>query len=422
MTIHFFSGGAGCGKTHRLMSTLTETLNRSPLQNGQQVLALTFMHGSRRRLDERLSGLGQLARKYECVVLDSFALKIVTRWRSLLTVLDIAHPGADAYDEVCKAAAMLLSHDFVGKWVAATYPIVILDEAQDLSQERLNIVQNLAKHVQLLVAADEFQCLNEALRPNPTVQWLETVCQGTELIEPKRTTIPELLAAASAIRQGLGPVGERAFKIFPTSNAGLAGSYVANAIAWAHGRKVAIITTTANKFAGDVVKWVGTRTNTKGNGPYSIQWERSESKALVEYITDAALQERMSATDVLRVLTNGNDIRVHNEVSAWLNKQRRAKGRFEFSKEEVADVIGRSFTARKHGYACRNGSHLAMTVHGAKNREFDHVVVLWPAGTGGDDEQKRRLLYNAVTRAKRQCVVLVQAAATLNQPPFVQGR
>lgn len=419
MSIHFFSGGAGCGKTHRLMSTLMETLNASPLQTGQQVLALTFMHGSRRRLDERLSALGQLARKYECVVLDSFALKIVTRWRSLLTALGIAPPGADAYDQVCEAASRLLAHDFVAKWVAATYPIVILDEAQDLSQERLNIVQNLAKHVTLLVAADEFQCLNEDLRPNPTVQWLEAVCKGTELIEPKRTNIAQLLTAASAIRQGRGPVAEGPFRIFQTPNSGLAGSYIANAIAWARGRRVAVITTTANKFAGDVVEWVSTRTNTKGNGPYPVRWERSDNKAMVEYIANAALHEKMSVPDVLRVLTAGADIRVHSEVTAWLDKQRRTKGRFEFSKGEVVDAIARSFTARKHGYASRDSAHVAMTVHGAKNREFDHVVVLWPAGTGGDDEQKRRLLYNAVTRAKRQCVVLVQATAALKQPPFV---
>lgn len=419
MNIHFFSGGAGCGKTHRLMSTLIETLNASPLHAGQQVLALTFMHGSRRRLDERLSAVGPLARKYECVVLDSFALRIVTRWRSLLNVLGITPPRANAYDQVCEAASRLLAYDFVAKWVAATYPIVILDEAQDLSQERLSIIQNLARHVTLLVAADEFQCLNEDLRPNPTVQWLETVCKGTELIEPRRTNIAQLLTAASAIRQGRGPVADGAFRIFQTPNSGLAGSYIANAIAWARGRRVAVITTTANKFAGDVVDWIGTRTNTKGNGPYSVRWERSDNKAMGEYLANVALHEKMSVPDVLRVLTAGDDIRVHSEVTGWLNKQRRTKGRIEFSKEEVVDAITRSFTARKHSTACRDSSHVAMTVHGAKNREFDHVVVLWPAATGGDDEQKRRLLYNAVTRAKRQCIVLVQATAALKQPPFV---
>lgn len=419
MNLHFFSGGAGCGKTHRLMSTLTEELAAAPLQEGQQVLALTFMHGSRRRLDERLASIRPLARKYECVVLDSFASKIITRWRSLLASLGVAQPEADAYEKVCEAASTLLSYDFVAKWVAATYPIVILDEAQDLSHARLYIIQNLSTHVKLIVAADEFQCLNEDLRPNPTVQWLEAVCKGNELVEQRRTNVAPLLDAAKAVRQGRGPRSDGAFKIFQTPNAGLAGSYVANAIAWARGRRIVVITTTANKFAGDVVEWVGSKTNKKGNGPYPIRWERSEDKAAAEYITNAALGELMTATDVLNVLETEGDARICKDVSAWLDKQRRTQGRIQFSNAEVADAIRRSFTSRKHRGATNDNSHMAMTVHGAKNREFDQVVILWPAATGGDDEQKRRLLYNAITRAKHQCMVLVQAEMTLRQAPFI---
>lgn len=60
-----------------------------------------------------------------------------------------------------------------------------------------------------------------------------------------------------------------------------------------------------------------------------------------------------------------------------------------------------------------------MTVHGAKNREFDNVIVLWPAAVTGSDDWKRRLLYNAITRAKMRCLVLVQAKSSLARAPFV---
>ncbi|TWR52141.1 hypothetical protein FIV41_26660 [Pseudomonas marginalis] len=60
----------------------------------------------------------------------------------------------------------------------------------------------------------------------------------------------------------------------------------------------------------------------------------------------------------------------------------------------------------------------ALTVHGAKNREFDLVIVLWPAAIRGNDEQQRRLLYNAITRAKQQCLVLVQLPRAMTLPPF----
>ena len=61
---------------------------------------------------------------------------------------------------------------------------------------------------------------------------------------------------------------------------------------------------------------------------------------------------------------------------------------------------------------------LAMTVQQAKNREFDGVVVIWPYQVGGDAEHKRRLLYNAVTRAIAWCAVLVQGSQLPTGSPF----
>ncbi len=62
-----------------------------------------------------------------------------------------------------------------------------------------------------------------------------------------------------------------------------------------------------------------------------------------------------------------------------------------------------------------------MTVHQAKNREFDGVIVIWPHTVGGDAEHKLRLLYSAITRAKRRCLVLVQGKKALESPPSTSG-
>jgi DNA helicase IV len=59
-----------------------------------------------------------------------------------------------------------------------------------------------------------------------------------------------------------------------------------------------------------------------------------------------------------------------------------------------------------------------MTIQQAKNREFDGVVALWPYQVGGDAEQKRRLLYNAITRARRWCTVVVQGQNIPAGAPF----
>ena len=60
---------------------------------------------------------------------------------------------------------------------------------------------------------------------------------------------------------------------------------------------------------------------------------------------------------------------------------------------------------RRHGGRAEP-AYAAMTIAQAKNREFDHVFVLWPYTVRDDAGQKRRLLYNAITRAKRSCTVL----------------
>ena len=62
-----------------------------------------------------------------------------------------------------------------------------------------------------------------------------------------------------------------------------------------------------------------------------------------------------------------------------------------------------------------------MTIHQAKNREFHSVIVLWPYEIAGAIERQRRLLYNAITRAKDRVLVVVQDPARLKRPPFVAG-
>jgi superfamily I DNA/RNA helicase len=61
-----------------------------------------------------------------------------------------------------------------------------------------------------------------------------------------------------------------------------------------------------------------------------------------------------------------------------------------------------------------------MTVQQAKNREFTGVIVLWPYEiNSAKDEQKRGLLYNAITRAKDWCTVIVHDNKMLNSSPFL---
>ena len=419
MTVRAFTGGAGCGKTHQLMQSLIEHLEATPLKEGQKVLALTFMHGSRRRLEERLGQLQVLRERTDCSTIDSFAWRLVRRWLSLAAALGFADVEPHQYEQVCDVASALLQIKEVCGWVAATFPVLLVDEAQDMTANRLRLVEGLASRLEVFAAADEFQCLNEDLRPNPACAWLAQVCRAEELTQPRRTNAAELLDAAAAIRKGEPPKSGKAFKIELTAKPPLAGAWLNGNLCWyGGGKSVAVITPTVGAFSTATVAWAAQNKTTKGAGPYSILWEESEAKAAMSFLDKIALRDMNDIPSMIALLTAAGDFRATQDLSDWMDTQRRTRSKTAFSKHEIEKAIEQGFAQRRRVRKGEGSGWRGMTVHGAKNREFDNVIVLWPAATGGSDDQKRRLLYNAVTRAKERCLVLVQAKANLVQAPF----
>lgn len=402
-----------------LMEALSVHFGNAPLHAGQKVLALTFMHGSRRRLEERLGMLHDLKGRTECMTIDSFAWRLVRRWRSLAIVLGFANVEPADYENVCKAASALAQIKEVQSWVAAAFPILVVDEAQDMTVDRLGLVSGLANRLEVFAAADEFQCLSEELRPNPACDWLSEVCAVEELKQPRRTNVDELLSAARAIRAGEPPASNKFFVIAGTPTAPLAGAWINSNLHWyGGGKSVAIITPTFGPFAKAALAWAAANKTKKGAGPYVISWERAEAKAATEYLATIKLAAQADIPSILGVLQAAGDPRTARDVAEWLDVQRRTRAKTEFSKAEVERLVGQSFAQRRHAHKSEARGWKGMTVHGAKNREFDNVIVLWPGAVGGSDEQKRRLLYNAVTRARERCIVLVQAPVHMTLPPF----
>lgn len=400
---------------------LAETLTAHPLIEGQRVLALTFMHGARRRLSDRLRGVVGLIGRVECCTVDAFAWRIYRRWRGLAMALGIAPATEGEFDAVCDAAGLLLEQPQVRSWTAASFPIVLVDEGQDLSPQRLRMLVALSDATHALIAADEFQCLDQALRPNPLVTWLQNAAEPETLIQVRRTNVGGLLAAATAIRNGQAPVNGPGFRILqPGVSVPLAATLLANAIAWRQGGNVAVITPALQGgFAKSVVARVGQGPcGQQQIGPYSIYWEgtaHDETQAIVDRLELAVKATATATCAALRALPLSGPARA---TVMWVENQIHAAGRTEFARVEVEAVIARNVALRRqHGGAA---SHLftAMTVQQAKNREFDGVVVIWPYQVGGDAEHKRRLLYNAVTRARRWCRIIVQGQNILAAAPF----
>jgi hypothetical protein len=423
VTLAAFTGPAGVGKTHRLMDATGAALAAVPLEDGQRVLAMTFMHGSRRRLDNRLRDVRGLRSRYVCMTVDRFAWELCTRWRSLRRHEGMTDLREGQYDATCDTAGALMENYEVREWVARSYPYVVVDEAQDLKPQRLRIFRALEPDVSMLVAADEFQCLIPELRPNPAIAWLNDRSQPVALNVQHRTDQAALIRGAQAIRQGQtvsagGNLTIMAVPGRPPFN--LAATCVANAITWNGGTDIALITPSkTGGFASTVVSRVGSGPLGKQkNGPYHIQWEQSDEDTAGHETADLNLPDNGDVNATLAALSAANAHPAVHMCRDWVLRNRSLTGQTVFQPALVREQLVSCF-GRYRRFARSDSARIkAMTAHQAKNREFEGVIVLWPYTVAGNAEQQRRLLYNAVTRAKRWCAVIVQNKNMLVQPPF----
>ena len=106
------------------------------------------------------------------------------------------------FDGPCSLAAGLLETESVQQWVARSFPLILVDEAQDLDEHRMRILQGLSASCRIVAAADAFQCLTDGRDTAGVMDWLESAGQTHRLTQPRRTTQRGLLAAARAVSEG----------------------------------------------------------------------------------------------------------------------------------------------------------------------------------------------------------------------------
>lgn len=271
------------------------------------------------------------------------------RWLRLLRRLRRSLLHEDQYDAQCDAAGVLVERPEVRGWTAASFPIVLVDEAQDLKPQRLKMLRALAQSAKTLIAADEFQCLDASLRPNPLIGWMRGACEPEALNRVRRTNVPALLTAAAAIRGGAAPVAGAGFRILAAQGVPVAAAMLASAIRWRQGGRVAVITPSLQGgFASSVVRRVCENPcGTQRNGPYAIRWERSEQDETAALIDGLQLDGVVSIAEVLaalEVLPRSGAVR---EASTWVRHQARARGRSEFTRADIEAIFARQVAVRR---------------------------------------------------------------------------
>jgi hypothetical protein len=410
-----FEGPAGTGKTYQLIE---EIGSRAPklLSAGQRVLGLTFMHGSRRRLDASFANKPELRRRGFVTTIDSFAAQVMRRWHSIAPRID----DYTEFDRVCDACGVLLERPEMAQWVSAAFPLIAIDEAQELKPCRLRIAQALSKVTQMVVAADEFQCLDDELDTQPFMQWFETG-DLRRLSTIRRTNRQGLLDAGVALRSGQAPKDGVGLKIkydFPNQ----AKFAVGHALRGGSGTRAILVAPGSSGWASELIAQLGKGLQSKSQSipPLLVAWDAgpgSEVTRIVEALCGPT--EQVDDVELRRRIT------LLSDAPAWLamvasgiHMARRAHGVRSWAPNELFALCRKR--ANIH-YAYSFGSERgiqAMTIQGAKNRQFRDVVVLWGPGVPGSDDYKRRLLYNAISRAEHNCTVFVRTKFLLEQPPF----
>ena len=424
MSLRFFEGPAGSGKTTHLFEALAAILETRSLGDHERVLALTKMHGSRRRMHSRLAALPGLRGRFECTTLDSFAWRVLRRWRSLARARGNAGEVEPAYDEVCRSAGALLSEADVGRWATRGFPVVVIDEMQDSKDGQLAIVRALSESATCLAAADGYQDL-DASSENAAVSWAQGSGEIVSLTHNHRTSAAGLLAAAGALRDGRKmPLRGKGFNVLGAHNSNVAASFVAKNLSWwMNCNDIVVISPVRAESEGFVGKLIH-RVEEKpiGDppvGPYRIPWEVSQEDESERFLSGLAFPIDTSAEFRAFELCLPSKSGPARALRDWFDRQRRVAGRTTFTRTEICQQVRWIHQHSRAHRRVRDRGIRAMTIHQAKNREFDSVVVLWPYKVAGSTDRKRRLLYNAITRAKRQAVVIVQNPDRLKQPPFV---
>jgi hypothetical protein len=387
MIFDFFEGAAGTGKTHNLVERAAELVRGGVLGDGYRLLALTFMNGARRRLDARLDANPVFRRRFDCQTFDVFARVLSARRRSLITPLMQERAGTlNAFDGPCCAAASLLETPAVSRWVARGFPLVVVDEAQDLDEHRLRIFQGLSRSCNIVAAADAFQCLTDGRSTKQVMDWLEGVGQTHRLTQPMRTSQQGLLAAALAVREGRdiksalkrsylaqNPTWNgKGFRLVEThaSNVGLVAWTIANEMSQRSGQFAILTPDARNASLRNAIETVNTRVWTRSNGqtfgPYPHTWDRQDAEVADALLSEIALPDTATFTDLRTILAPLAEHACIAQAISRMDRLRQVGGQNGFSAARVIEFV-RDAVRNQSRLGFSRRADLAMTIQRAKN-------------------------------------------------------
>lgn len=426
--ILYVTGYAGTGKTTRLLELAAELGPRLVAKEHQRLLAMAVMHGARRRLEASFDSHKHCQRiPRRVLTIDSVALALVNRWRSSL---GLSHPVSATACEmigvreqhfrtyagftgILSLAIELLGRSDVQGFIRDTFPAIVIDEFQDCHGLKLEFVKRLADLSLTICAADDFQLLDTSVVQCPAVEWIEGLRKDEKvccehLTTQHRTDNRRILVAAEALRNNVR-VSEATVPVLFATEHPIAFSIMERLVLGWYGSRwegtFALICPSQGRTLDSVIASLTNQLKKRNCRP--IHWvhhttlEHEEEALFSELGLQAVSEVSEEPWDRPASLSNPDA----EEIARRAEEFARLRGLGNIT-HGLVTVIGRKYLHARRSYGVYQPRYTVTTVHGAKNREFDNVFVLWPYEVRADPEQQRRMLYNAITRARKNCIVL----------------
>lgn len=429
----FFVGGeAGAGKTRKLMETAPLVWEQHMSGTHQTLLAIALMHGARRQLDLSLARFCPTLPATVSTI-HSFALRIANRWRRTVglsspisiceTSCGLAAKNGRTYatfEELLSLACDLLESPTVGSTIADSHPVAIVDEFQDCSGNTLKLVQTLGKSVKLLLAADDFQLLFNGTRGCPSVDWVEQLNKEKRihyeyLAGCNRTDVSAILHTARCLRHNVRATQSTVTVYHGFQPGQLACRIVERFTGWgkikaANGTCALIVLSSIDvqvtKLLDSFKKQLESKTRRR------IIWSQSQSDE--QQLSDMLTELGINPSAPPGSMWSGPGTPLSGaaaNVVADVRRFAKLRGMPQIP-EELVTEFGRLAVHNARAFAKSLPRCQLLTVFGAKNREFDHVFIFWDfKRLRWPVDEQRRLLYNAVTRAKVDCTILFMGSA-----------
>ncbi len=421
------TGQAGTGKTTWLMRKASEYAQGVITTDHQRMLAITRMHGARRRVEMKLREVCPNV-PYDVETIDGFALLIVNRWRAAIGYKKpiIAVPndaefvatlfGVEAgFAYILSQASRLLESPTVGKLIGATYPLIMVDEFQDCHGPLLDLVRRLSRVSNLLLAADDFQLLDSAICGCPAIDWVEHLqAKGEATIEEltifHRTSSKLILNTARCLRESIHSIDPK-IPIFCCPNHGVAAWKIIERLVLTSPAErwkgtCALICPSHDPFLQKVIASGENQLVRKNHSPIRWTEELTGEEQRVRILTTLGIGEESCGPNTEWCDPPGELDQLGTCIVDRAKRFCKLRGLKTIPigiLEKHADKIVHDLRA----YSAQSPKRAVTTVHGAKNREFDNVFILWTYKLPPDSDQQRRWLYNAVTRSKENCMILV---------------